>query len=290
MTAALLLFALAFEPVPATERPSPPVDPVNAVIGDESWVVRFGAPPARGVADTDRIRVHLEHVEAVLRAERTSGLDAAQRAERALNLDRLHAYVAAGRFPRNDVMPGRHPRFIDAQGNACAVGHLMIVSGAGALAAAIDRDHEWAELTDIPSSPELERWIAASGLTPVELATIQPGYDFMHPQPIEPRPEPRPRPSPILPNAPKRPDRAHARMLLQSAAPLVQQCLAAAPQRVPRVRVVATWDPSGRLASVTVDRLPAPTQTCVLRAINHHARQIPPFRGRPFRLAFRYPI
>jgi hypothetical protein len=282
MTAALLLLALAF---PSDERPGPGADPVNAVIGDESWVVRFGNVPGPDAPGAERIRVHLEHVAETLHARDTSALSPAQRDARARNLDRLRAYTAAGRFPRNDVVPGRRPRFLDPYGNACAVGHLMIASGARALAERIDRDHEWAYLADLPEDdPDLTRWIASSGLTRTELATIQPGYDFERPSP----PPPEPPPPVVRPGSRKRPDRALALTYLQRAEHHVQRCLQRSRLRVPRLRVVATWSSSGALTSVTTEQLPAPTQACVLRAVQQHLPSLPPFRGRPFRMAIRY--
>src|SRR5688500_10730692 len=100
-------------------------DGVNAVIGDESWVARFGAMPDESAGKDARLRVHLEYVEARLRASEPAGLSGEQRAERARNLDRLRAYIERGEFPRNFEVQGRRPHFIDDDGRICAVGYLI---------------------------------------------------------------------------------------------------------------------------------------------------------------------
>jgi hypothetical protein len=161
---------------------SPP-SPVNAVIGDESYVARFGTAPDASVDEDVRIRVHLEHVEALLRAADTGHLTGAQRAERARHLDRLHAYHRAGVFPRNHSVPGRRPHFIDEDGRPCAVGYLIEQSAGRAAAEAINARHEWSYLPDIDG---IDAWVAASGLSVRELAMIQPGYDWRPPPPPPP--------------------------------------------------------------------------------------------------------
>ena len=122
-----------------------------------------------------RVREHLARVEEELRASDTTWLSAQLRDARARNLDRLRDYTARGDFPINDRLPGTAPFFIDARGTACAVGHLMIESGHGALADAIARDENNDYLADI-STPGVAEWIEASGLTAAEHARIQPSY------------------------------------------------------------------------------------------------------------------
>lgn len=127
-------------------------------------------------ADRERIQRHLAQVERDLRAVDTAGLSVELRAERAKNLDRLHAYWTAGVFPHNtDFVGQRVPYFIDADDRACAVGHLMIESGAVDLAASIRAGENNAKLLEM-QTPGLEAWVARSGLTAREHARIQPSY------------------------------------------------------------------------------------------------------------------
>jgi hypothetical protein len=69
------LLVLVFVPSVALAHPG-----VNSVLGDDSYVARFGAPPDSGVAEDVRLRIHLEYVEALLRTADTTTLDAAHRA------------------------------------------------------------------------------------------------------------------------------------------------------------------------------------------------------------------
>lgn len=127
-------------------------------------------------ADRARIQRHLAKVEAELRAAPTDHLTASQAAERVRNLDRLHDYWVAGQFPHNDDFTGqRVPYFIDDDGRACAVGHLVIESGAAELAARIHDAENNALLGDMRSDGLLD-WVKASGLSAQECAKIQPAY------------------------------------------------------------------------------------------------------------------
>jgi len=68
--------------------------------------------------------------------------------------------------------------FIDDFGNVCAVGYLIERSVGRALPEQIARLHRFEYLEDIAAAmPEVRAWIASSGLTLDELASIQPGYE-----------------------------------------------------------------------------------------------------------------
>lgn len=165
LAAALLLVA---------STPAP--DAINAVLGDASWVERYGAPPL-GASSEERIVVHLANVEARLRVNLDPSWSPEQRANREALLDVLADYRARGEFPRrtSDAYVGRRPRFIDDRGVHCAVGHLVAASGYAALAAGIDARFEYAYVADM-DAPELVAWADVHGFTIDELATIQPGY------------------------------------------------------------------------------------------------------------------
>jgi hypothetical protein len=127
-------------------------------------------------ADRVRIQRHLAKVEAELRAAPTDHLSPALKAERLRNLDRLRAYRLAGEFPHNtDFVGQRVPYFIDDDDRACAVGHLVIESGATELAARVRADENNALLGDMRTDGLLE-WVQRSGLTAQECAKIQPAY------------------------------------------------------------------------------------------------------------------
>jgi hypothetical protein len=126
-------------------------------------------------ADRIRIRAHLLRTELALRSENTFGWPRELVTARAASLDRLHAYAERGEFPRNVHTPGREPIFIDDRGIACAVGALVIASGALELAETIARDENGALLLDM-RTPGLSDWVAGSGLTAEDAALIQPQY------------------------------------------------------------------------------------------------------------------
>jgi hypothetical protein len=150
-------------------------DSINAVLGDASWTAAFGDLPA--VDETLRIQTHLAYVLDRLSARDVTVLPRATRDRRAAALASLARYTARGVFPErtDDGYPGRRPRFIDARGVHCAVGHLIADSGSPELARAIHATHEYAYVRDI-QVPELLAWATATGFTVDELAMIQPSY------------------------------------------------------------------------------------------------------------------
>lgn len=154
------------------------VEPINAVIGDASWIARTGTAPSAHSDERARIRVHLQYVAERLAAADVDHLDAEQREARARALDMLRSYAARGEFPRRaagDGFGARRPRFIDDRGVHCAVGELIRVSGHPALARAIDRRWSYAYVPDM-RAPALNDWARSHGFSVTELATIQPSY------------------------------------------------------------------------------------------------------------------
>jgi hypothetical protein len=144
---------------------------INAVIGDESFIARFGTRPDPATDFTFREQVHLAYVEQVLRAVPLENFPPILRAERMKNLDRLHEYRVRSMFPRNPQTTAR-PCFIDNDGNIC-VGYLVERSSGRAAAEAISDRYRHAFIDEM-NSPLLEQWIAGSGLTITEAAMIQP--------------------------------------------------------------------------------------------------------------------
>lgn len=178
LTGGLALFAPhASRPVAREASPaaSATVQPVNAVLGDESFVATYGRAPTSATPEDARLRTHLAYVEGRLRARGVGHLSASQRARRLRLLGDLRAYWQAGVFPRNTARPGRTPVFIDEQGRLCAVGHLIAQSVGRAAAERINENFKYARIRNIPL-PLLDEWAEKNGFTRRELAMIQPMY------------------------------------------------------------------------------------------------------------------
>ena len=139
-----------------------------------AWSVPAGATEAE--TERSRIQQHLAVVEATLREETPADLTDSQRAARLRAMDALHAYWTRGEFPRNHDAPRRAPVFIDAEGTPCAMGHLIIASGAEALAREIATYENNDFVADI-DHPRLSAWLDANGLTAEEAGWVQPSYD-----------------------------------------------------------------------------------------------------------------
>ena len=103
LVVAIILAGLVFiDPRPPVDEENTPdrtaptakaahaTEPVNAVLGDASYIARFGHRPSPGASETVRLRTHLAYVEQLLRARSTDHLTPEQRAARTRHLDRLH--------------------------------------------------------------------------------------------------------------------------------------------------------------------------------------------------------
>ncbi|MBL7938878.1 MAG: hypothetical protein JNL43_05915 [Flavobacteriales bacterium] len=134
-----------------------------------------GPDDVRFHSDAERIAEHLRRVQRHLSAHTPAGIGPEARAHRQALLGALEAYADGGRFPINDAVPGRAPVFIDDNGTACAVGHLMIVSGHVDIADHVHRAMNLAYIHDI-ALPEVAQWATDHGFTTNELAWIQPTY------------------------------------------------------------------------------------------------------------------
>jgi hypothetical protein len=157
-----------------------PVQPVNAVIGNESYRATFGEAPKAGTSEQLRLRTHLAYVEGLLRARDVSHLAPAQRERRARLLGQLRAYRKRGVFPQNTYQRGRTPVFIDAQGRLCAVGFLIAQSAGREAAERINERYRLDRIADM-DAPAVEKWAERHGFTLRELAMIQPAYCHLDP-------------------------------------------------------------------------------------------------------------
>ena len=149
------------------------VDGANHHLGDASIVARFGHAPGKGDGEATRMKTHLGYVRALLAAGAPTRPELAAR--RTELLDYLNDYIAKNITPANMDQPWRTPVFVDALGNMCAVGYLIERSVGRELVQRIAATHRFDYLEDI-AMPEVAAWVAESGFTLDELASIQPGY------------------------------------------------------------------------------------------------------------------
>jgi len=163
------------------ERPTPrPAgnQAINPVLGDASYVARFGALPTGASDEDSRIQTHLAYTEAYLRAHTPAKLPLAQRQRRTHLLDLLRTYWQAGVFPRNyDYANQRRPCFIDRAGRICAVGYLVEQTAGHAAAEAVNQRHQYDEVLAMHDAT-LNQWAAGNGLSVRECAMIQPTYGY----------------------------------------------------------------------------------------------------------------
>ena len=163
----------------STKNEVPPSsETINPIIGDISYLEKYGVAPDESVDEDIRIATHLEYVAGVLQNRDISHLSPTQKANRAQNIKNLKDYAAAEIFPRNyDYEGERKPCFIDRDGKICAVGYIVEQSSSREFAEEINRSFQYAEIEEMESE-KLENWITESGLTKEEYAMIQPSYYF----------------------------------------------------------------------------------------------------------------
>lgn len=159
---------------------------VNEVLGDISFIQKFGVEPEATTKEKLRLTTHLEYVEYKLRSADVTHLSTYLKTKRLQLLDYLKEYIEAESYPKNYHFPERRQSvFIDKNGNICAVGYLVERSVGRPIAEKINSKHKFSSIFDIEGS-EFEQWVTESGLTKKELAMIQPAY------PPTPEPEPEP--------------------------------------------------------------------------------------------------
>jgi len=147
-----------------------PIETINPLIGDESFVAAFGRMPTAHDAIPLRVATHVGYVARQLREHDVSD------PRRTALLDALDAYVAAGRFPASETDHGLLPTFVDATGVRCAVAHLVETTAGTDAMLALDRDHHNAYIADLTADSRFVAWAETSGFTLEELAWIQPSY------------------------------------------------------------------------------------------------------------------
>lgn len=149
---------------------------VNPVVGDISFVEKFGYYPNANTDNELRIKTHLEYAENLLRNKDVTHLTPQLQRNRKLMLDLLHDYWTNGIFPKNyDYTDQRKPCFIDKDGTICAVGYLVEQTAGRDIAEQINTKFKYSEVLAMDDEM-VDNWIAQSGLTKEECATIQPSY------------------------------------------------------------------------------------------------------------------
>jgi len=121
------------------------------------------------------IQLHLSSVIEVLSLRNVQHLSQSQQNQRKNLLESLENYAMQGIFPVNDYLAYQNPVFIDRYDTHCAVGFLMQQSGSENLARQIQRNQNFAYVSQISVSGVSE-WANVHGFTLDELAWIQPGY------------------------------------------------------------------------------------------------------------------
>ena len=182
-TLGVAFFGLS-ETTPNEHPPTPVTDvqPINSVLGNQSFRMVFGRSPTAKTPERLRLRTHLAVVETLLRRRDRSHLSSSQRERRAALLDALREYRREGRFPQNTEVPKRTPVFIDDEGRLCAVGHLIAESAGRDFAESIDEQYHRAHIREIDLAA-LNRWASRHGFSRQELALIQPQYCNLGPCP-----------------------------------------------------------------------------------------------------------
>ncbi|MBC7744700.1 MAG: hypothetical protein H7096_06320 [Flavobacterium sp.] len=158
--------------------------PVNLIIGDISYVKKFGHLPAPGTDKNLRIKTHLAYAEKLLRKSETSYMNPQMRKKRKKSLDHLHDYWVAGAFPKNYNRKVLSPCFIDKNGNICALGYLIEKSVSRQMAENINKeykDHATANM----NSAIINKWVKENGFSKEEAAIIQPFYDWESDEPAK---------------------------------------------------------------------------------------------------------
>jgi hypothetical protein len=153
-------------------------------------VAAWSRPGPRSPRDAEvaRLRAHFDTVMRELLAADVSHLTGEQRAARLRNVRELWLYRERGRFPQNAYHPGRRvPYFVGANGEMCAVGHLIARSGRIDIVERIARTRNNATIGELAGDPALLAWLDSNGLTLAEAARIQPQYGY-YPPPPPPRP------------------------------------------------------------------------------------------------------
>jgi hypothetical protein len=172
LLATIVLFGLGCS---NTENDS--INPLNAIIGNQSYVELFGYKPTINTSETKRIKTHLLWVGDQLKKADVSHLSSEQKTNRLIALKLLYKYQNFGVFPTNTLSPVRRPCFRDDDGRLCAMAYLIENTAGSNAVDMLNENNQYTYLLDM-DLPLLSKWSAEYGLSLVECATIQPTYKF----------------------------------------------------------------------------------------------------------------
>jgi len=164
----MMMFSFSF-------RYTPKGQAINPIIGDVSFMEKFGYMPDVTTNEDLRISTHLAYVEKLLRQKDVSNLSPELQNRRKHLLDLLNNYWTNGIFPRNYDHGNRRPCFIDKDGRICAVGYLVEQTAGRQVAEDINLRYKY-EYVSAMNDKSVDSWIKNSGLTKEECAIIQPQY------------------------------------------------------------------------------------------------------------------
>ena len=150
---------------------------INALIGNESFRAFYGREPNIDDDEDLRIATHLAYVETLLRSRNASHLPTHLQHARKHNLNLLREYRLRGEFPRNYDRAERRPCFIDRDRRICAVGYLVEQTAGRDVAEGVNESYKYAYISEMEGN-NIAAWVANSGFTLEEVATIQPTYAF----------------------------------------------------------------------------------------------------------------
>lgn len=149
---------------------------INSIIGDISYVKKFGHLPSPGTDRNVRISTHLAYAEKLLRNNKTSSNKEADYKRRNI-LDHLNNYLVAGRFPEQDSRVNSPGTCHSPEGGrACAICYLVEKSAGKHVAQKINKDFKNCKIAGV-NNEALTAWISESGLTREEVEIIQPSYN-----------------------------------------------------------------------------------------------------------------
>jgi hypothetical protein len=151
---------------------------LNPILKNKSLAFFQNYFPGIDLSEQTKVACHLLYAEALLRQVSTTHLNPTQKKNRIEQLDNLHFYALRGEFPVNAKYENkRAPCFIDAGGTLCAVGYLVEQSEGLAYAQLINSEFQYADIFEMDEALLLE-WAAENGFTLIELAMIQPTYEW----------------------------------------------------------------------------------------------------------------
>jgi hypothetical protein len=146
---------------------------VDAVIADPAYNKVMPLHDLDPVSFRAHDLKRLDYLCDLFRSRDVSDWPAELQAARAETIEGLREYRLRGEFPVNYDHPDRQlPCFVDRDGTLCAVAYLIARSDGMELVDAINERYKYATISEM-EMPEIEEWIAASGLTRAEVITIQ---------------------------------------------------------------------------------------------------------------------